>query len=352
MVEKKINNNSTKELEKTNVTKKTTNSKRKIKNKFLKESGKRAKTSIILLLIIIPSVFFAALGPVVFYDITIIGVIFEIYSILFQIALLLLLIYAIYEAVKFINPKDRETSKEQLLVLFLPLAIIFGLTFFTFSWSELAPIISFVPYTPNWLKFLDSKNVILIGVLVFLSSLVFTSVSFKDSVVALIMSLLFYWFLESFTKSIIDGGWQVVFLIILIPVVSDIAAYYGGKKYGENHIFPNISPNKTLEGFMIGLISSVTVGFIFFLILFGFTDTGFASSNSNQFVQAWGMLFIIPISALASPFGDLTFSKIKRAYHKKDFSNLLPGHGGVFDRLDSHIFAFISFWTLIEIFII
>ena len=118
-------------------------------------------------------------------------------------------------------------------------------------------------------------------------------------------------------------------LIYLITIVSigDIAAYFVGRKYGKNPFFNNISPNKTLEGFM---------GSLFFCLL---ASSIFCLFENYDFIFTLKVLittfFVISISA----FGDLSVSLIKRYSGKKDTGNILPGHGGILDRLDSLISA-------------
>tara|TARA_Y100000992_G_scaffold181270_1_gene122401 strand:- start:306 stop:1145 length:840 start_codon:yes stop_codon:yes gene_type:complete len=118
-------------------------------------------------------------------------------------------------------------------------------------------------------------------------------------------------------------------LIYLITIVSigDIAAYFVGRKYGKKPFFNNISPNKTLEGFLGSLFVCLLSSLIFCLF------------ENYDFIFTLKVLittfFVISISA----FGDLSVSLIKRYSRKKDTGNILPGHGGILDRLDSLISA-------------
>ncbi len=118
-------------------------------------------------------------------------------------------------------------------------------------------------------------------------------------------------------------------LIYLITIVSigDIAAYFVGRKYGKKPFFNNISPNKTLEGFLGSLFVCLSASLIFCLF------------ENYDFIFTLKVLittfFVVAISA----FGDLSVSLIKRYSGKKDTGNILPGHGGILDRLDSLISA-------------
>lgn len=125
----------------------------------------------------------------------------------------------------------------------------------------------------------------------------------------------------------------VFFLILGLTEINDVLQFIFGKSFGKNKIVPHLSPNKTEAGFIGAIISvSLLSGFLF-----------------NQFIElevGIGMLlgFLISIYGI---LGDLTFSAIKRYFGTKDFSNALPGHGGLLDRMDSIIFtAPILFYTL------
>ena len=154
-----------------------------------------------------------------------------------------------------------------------------------------------------------------------------------------------------------SSGRSFFFTALLISVFTDIFALIFGKLFGRRYIYPSISPNKTLEGTFLGL---VIPSFLFLLLGYLFFDKEILGSEVfseflviSQFIEAFGYLmtfFIILISSLASISGDLLASKSKRLMGIKDFGNLLPGHGGVLDRIDSHIICipvFFTFYSLI-----
>ena len=113
---------------------------------------------------------------------------------------------------------------------------------------------------------------------------------------------------------------------------------------GKRFIYPSISPNKTLEGTLLGLLIP---SFLFLFLGYLFIEVEIIGLEVfseflviSLFIDSYGYLitfFIILISSLASISGDLLASKSKRLMGIKDFGNLLPGHGGVLDRIDSHI---------------
>ncbi|MBR3715302.1 MAG: CDP-archaeol synthase [Clostridia bacterium] len=111
--------------------------------------------------------------------------------------------------------------------------------------------------------------------------------------------------------------------------VSDTGAYFAGVKFGKRKLIPEISPKKTVEGFIGGLCSCVAV----FMIYAGCVHI-FAKELSPNYI--WVFLCAV-ILCIASVIGDLIASMIKRRYHIKDYSHLFPGHGGVLDRFDSII---------------
>ena len=154
-----------------------------------------------------------------------------------------------------------------------------------------------------------------------------------------------------------SSGRSFFFTALLISVFTDIFALISGKLLGKRFIYPSISPNKTLEGTLSGLVIPSLL-FIFSGYLFiEFEIIGSVVFSEflviSQFIESFGYLitfFIIMMSSLASISGDLLASKSKRLMGIKDFGNLLPGHGGVLDRIDSHIVCipvFFIFYSLI-----
>lgn len=121
-------------------------------------------------------------------------------------------------------------------------------------------------------------------------------------------------------------GNLITYLILISVSISDIAAYEIGRRYGKRKLFQKISPNKTYEGFFAGLLFG---SLILSLILNRYVDISF------------GLSFLISILVISfGTIGDLFESRIKRSLEVKDSSTLLPGHGGVLDRVDSQLFSF------------
>jgi phosphatidate cytidylyltransferase len=116
------------------------------------------------------------------------------------------------------------------------------------------------------------------------------------------------------------------FLALISISLSDIAAYEFGRRFGKRKLSESISPNKTVEGFFVGLFVG---SFSMCIVLYNFFEL--------DFIQ---ILIISLIFILFGVLGDLFESKIKRSVEIKDSSDFLPGHGGVLDRVDSQILSF------------
>ena len=121
-------------------------------------------------------------------------------------------------------------------------------------------------------------------------------------------------------------GSLFTYLLLISISLSDIAAYEYGRRYGKRKLASNISPNKTVEGFLAGLIVGVGVNF-------------FVLSNTLELSSIQSLLLSV-IFILFATLGDLFESKIKRSVEVKDASSLLPGHGGVLDGIDSQLLSF------------
>lgn len=125
----------------------------------------------------------------------------------------------------------------------------------------------------------------------------------------------------------------VMLLLLMIISAADTGGWFFGKKIGGDKMWPNVSPNKTWAGQIAGIVCGATAG-----VLYGLLGT-------DVFLPA--LMWIGIGVALLSQYGDLTASGIKRYLGIKDFSNLLPGHGGLMDRFDGWIFVLPIVWFAI-----
>ena len=133
---------------------------------------------------------------------------------------------------------------------------------------------------------------------------------------------------------------SLILIAVMISVVTDAFAFFAGKVLGRNKIFPIISPNKTLEGTIGGVVSSVVINSLMITLIF---------QNSLKTLDVIMLSLMIFISAVAAVFGDLLISSIKRQANLKDTGSLIPGHGGRLDRIDSHILCIPVFFVLYEV---
>lgn len=135
----------------------------------------------------------------------------------------------------------------------------------------------------------------------------------------------------------LESGVEWVFLVLALVMIGDSAAYFVGSSIGKTKLYPAISPNKTIEGSIGGLVGSALIA-LFFTGLF-LPELGYGSA-----------IVVALIVGTFSQVGDLFESMLKRSYGVKDSGTMIPGHGGILDRLDSLLFAFPSAFCLIRIF--
>ena len=128
---------------------------------------------------------------------------------------------------------------------------------------------------------------------------------------------------------ILDHGFFCLMFAVLSGCVTDIFAYLTGKSLGRHKLCPVISPNKTVEGSIGGIVGTVAV-----LLSLGFTLEKAIVVQVN-FIA---LTFYAVLSSIVGQFGDLSMSAVKRCLGVKDYGNLFPGHGGILDRFDSLLF--------------
>lgn len=126
--------------------------------------------------------------------------------------------------------------------------------------------------------------------------------------------------------------WELLYLLV-IAILTDTFAYLGGRFFGKNKLLERISPNKTIEGSLIGTIVATSISSVFYLFFI------------NPGINVGIIILISFVLSIIGQIGDLVFSAIKREFEVKDFSNLIPGHGGLLDRFDST--AFISLFYIV-----
>lgn len=123
--------------------------------------------------------------------------------------------------------------------------------------------------------------------------------------------------------------------IFIIAFATDTYAYIGGMLVGK-HKLTSISPKKSIEGSVIGTTMGVLIGSVYYSAFIGG-------------ISIVSIVLMCLCLSILSEIGDLVFSSIKRYFNKKDYSNLIPGHGGILDRFDSVIFVSLGFTILLGI---
>ena len=119
-------------------------------------------------------------------------------------------------------------------------------------------------------------------------------------------------------------GLAALILVLLVVWATDIGGYFAGRAIGGPKLWPRVSPKKTWAGALGGFAASL-------VIAAGFAALGFG--------KIWPMLLLAAVLSIASQFGDLFESAVKRHFGVKDSSHIIPGHGGLMDRLDGFVAA-------------
>jgi len=136
----------------------------------------------------------------------------------------------------------------------------------------------------------------------------------------------------SFNLIILVRNYSLLYIayFFIITTMTDTFALLSGMLVGKHKLSPKISPNKTIEGSIGGTLMGTFIACIFYL------------TAINSDMNLFNLIAVTTILSIVGQIGDLVFSAIKRLYGKKDFSNLIPGHGGILDRFDSIIFVIIA----------
>jgi len=168
--------------------------------------------------------------------------------------------------------------------------------------------------------------------LIFYSVIFYKKTNVKNATITFV-SFFYITYTLSFILQIINMnslGSVLVWLVFIIAWSGDTFACLIGRRFGKRKLTPVVSPKKSIEGFIAGIIGASIFSYLYGLLILNFIEI-----NINNFLFVCIVLGIV--GSIVSQFGDLAASLIKRFNNVKDFGKLIPGHGGVIDRFDSII---------------
>lgn len=298
----------------------------------------RTITAIIMAILIVPSLF---LGGWFFFFLSVI-----------------ISILCSYELVKILNLKTRIKYFAYIATILISLSFVYWIFIKNNLISNPNDLVTWSTFLTAEFKGLDASIILILvtaGVFFFFS---FASEEFDVGkttylismiiVVSLCIQSMLYLRYSPFvefkengvdTTTSIFKYWHSSLLFIFVvlgTITNDIGAYFIGLLFGKHKVNPRISPKKTWEGFFGGMFFSFIISTTFALIL---ALNEFPLLPNLDLSHWYNILLLSAIMPIIANCGDFTFSAIKRNYHVKDFSKILPGHGGILDRFDSLLFT-------------
>lgn len=187
---------------------------------------------------------------------------------------------------------------------------------------------------------------ILINILILMVMLCIPVLNIKYTIVDVAVTFLGYFYVAVFfsfitlTNNKVFGDY-LIWLVFISSWSCDTAAYYVGRYFGKNKLCPKVSPKKTIEGSIGGLLGSGIICLIYGIII----------SYRIDIMNIWNYFIIGILCGIFCQFGDLVASSVKRFVGVKDYSNIIPGHGGILDRFDSIIFSSVIVYYYITFFV-
>ncbi len=259
-------------------------------------------------------------------------VVWQIYTPLFVIVIAFFSAVAANEIMKCAKVSNK-------FILCTGTAFAFCVPFFA-SAHILEPLVS----TPQWALVINKvPNIVFVIVLTlafFLAMLKeYSHTKFEDVAVSFIASVVVPYGFSIFVRlRDIDGyktqiGVYLIFFGLISALGTDTGAQLGGMAFGKHKMSPNISPKKTVEGAVCGVITGFALNLIAMLLYNRFADSPLTQT------QAIVLMCVEPLIGVMSMMGDLSASVLKRNFGVKDFGKIFPGHGGVMDRFDSSLFT-------------
>lgn len=251
-------------------------------------------------------------------------------------------IIGLFEFARAVKNKD---IKVDLLVSIVSAVIIVGK-----AYGATLPIETFPKLSDFFMEVLAFKylNASLYVVIVYLfCRIIFENGRFclKDAAYTL-FGILYIPFLLSFAVAIrnMERGLEFIWLLVIGSMVTDVFAYFTGVTIGKTKIIPHISPKKTVEGSIGGALGCMLV-----MIAYG---TLVINRAGMEYIPVWHFAILGLLCGVVSQLGDWAASSIKRSVEIKDFGKLIPGHGGIMDRVDSILFVAPLVYIYLSIFIV
>lgn len=200
-----------------------------------------------------------------------------------------------------------------------------------FMWFLLLPEDTSI-HVEQWLTKIDA---VILFVMLLLAYTVLSKNKFTFEHAGFILITTLYISLGFYFLNVTRGeGLNYVLFVLFLIWSTDTGAYFTGRAFGKHKLWPVISPNKTIEGAIGGIVSALAVGIVFHLVY--------------PFTISLGVLCLVIVAiSIVAQIGDLVASAYKRHFQVKDSGKLLPGHGGILDRLDSLLFV-VPFLYLIQ----
>jgi phosphatidate cytidylyltransferase len=197
-----------------------------------------------------------------------------------------------------------------------------------------------------------------ITIVAFVALLLFVVAAFRTSIervlwetsAGVLMLIYIAYPLTLIPKILVEENGKALLLFLFFCVWSgDVAALYIGKRFGRRKLAPRLSPNKTWEGSFASVIGSIVfgMGLVGLGDWFSMKGSSFTSLHTSE--PWWYFLILAVVLNIAAQFGDLLESALKRGAGVKDSGKLLPGHGGILDRIDALLVAAPVFWFIIAV---
>jgi cytidylyltransferase family len=260
---------------------------------------------------------------------------------------------AMYELITMYQSKKNIPNVcKYIIPLFSSIIVLFS----SFATAEdiiyvLLVELMFLLILPIFNKKIEMKDVIF-----FIFGIIYSGISFAIIVTVRNIEMLY----QDASIRLFDGlniyavGLILFIFVLLSTMLTDIAAYQFGIKFGKHKLCPSISPKKSIEGSIAGTIAGALGGTLFMVILQFTLSKEYANAIKlfkidNIYLYVLAIFGVALLLSIAGQLGDLIASKIKREYNIKDYGKIFPGHGGVLDRFDSSIYSFLVFIIILMI---